>query len=125
MTWQEMSANCLRSAKRLAAADDYRGSINRAYYSAYCAVTALLVAKGIQFAHGWNNPSHDQLPELVGNNLPLPVNTKRRVRTSLRSLRKAREDSDYRPGISVEREMALDSIRQAISLRKDLGVDDE
>lgn len=109
-----MSRDALEAAKQLTAPGQWRGSVNRSYYVAYCAVTAALVAHGLSFAHGWNNPAHDQLPDLVGNNLPLPQNTRRSLRKVLRILRRARESADYRPGATIDRALALDCIRYAI-----------
>ena len=75
-TWPEMSADCLRSANKLMQEGLYRRSISSAYYAAYCAITAELVAKGVAFANGWRNPAHDQLPALIMNHTRLPRKTK-------------------------------------------------
>jgi len=124
-TWQELSLECLWAAKMLAGEGYWRSSINRSYYAAYCAVTSELVARGIRFARGWNNPPHDQLLNLIAHTLTLPPNVRRRLRKLIRILRHAREDADYRPGISVDRTMALDCIRDTIVVLKDLEVQDE
>jgi uncharacterized protein (UPF0332 family) len=120
-----MSLDCLRAAKALAGEGYWRSSVNRSYYAAYCAVTSELVARSVRFARGWNNPPHEQLLALVDHNLALPQEVRRRLRRLIRILRHAREDADYRPGISVDRTMALDCLRHAIVMLKDLGVQDE
>jgi hypothetical protein len=88
-------------------------------------VTSELVARDVRFARGWNNPPHEQLLNLITHNLALPQNVRRRLRKLIRILRHAREDADYRPGISVDRTIALDCIRDAIVVLKDLGVQDD
>lgn len=123
-TWQEMSRDCLHVAKPLALQQQWRSSVNRSYYAAYCAVTGELVARGLSFAHGWNNPAHEQLPEFVANNLTLPQNSRRRLIRLLRPLRRAREDADYRPGVTVDRILALDCIRDAAVIMRSLGEQD-
>jgi hypothetical protein len=47
--------------------------------------------------------------------------TASRVTKLIRLLRYAREDADYRPGITVDRTLALNCIRDAIALMQDLG----
>jgi len=124
-TWQEASLECLRAAKMLAGEGYWRSRVNRSYYAAYCAVTSELVARSVRFARGWNNPPHEQLLNLITYNLALPQNIRRRLKKLIHILRHAREDADYRPGISVGRTTALDCIRDAIVVLKDLGVQDE
>jgi len=50
---------------------------------------------------------------LITHNLALPQNVRRRLRKYIRILRQAREDADYRPGISIDRVVSLDCIRNA------------
>ena len=78
-TWQEMSLGCLQAAKLLLAEGQWRGSINRSYYAAYCAVSHELVRRGVRFPQGWNNPAHDQLPAMIHNGLTLPQDTRRKL----------------------------------------------
>jgi uncharacterized protein (UPF0332 family) len=115
-TWQEVSRECLQAAKRLVGDQYLRSSINRSYYAAYCAVTSELTVRGVTFAHGWNNPAHEQVPDLILHNTTLPLNTRRRLRKLLRVLREAREDADYRPGITIDRTLALNCVRDAIAV---------
>jgi hypothetical protein len=65
------------------------------------------------------------LLNLVAYTLALPQDKRRRLRRLLRILRHAREDADYRPGIAVDRRLALDCIRDASVVMKDLEVQDE
>lgn len=122
-TWTELSRESLQAASSLARVGLWRSSINRSYYAAYCAVTGELAKRRVSFARGWNNPAHEQLPSLIEHNLALPRATRRRLKTILRLLRRAREDADYRPTITIDRALALNSLRDAAAVMKELGVD--
>ena len=124
-TWQELSLDCLRAAKMLAGEGYWRGSVNRSYYAVYCATTSALVARGVRFARGWNNPAHEQLLDLITHNLALTQNVRRRLRKYIRILRQAREDADYRPGISIDHAVVLDCIRNADFVLKELGISED
>ena len=121
-TWTELSQEALQAAKKLAGQGLWRSSINRSYYAAYCAVSGELVKRRVNFARGWQNPAHEQLPDLIENNLALPQTTRRRLKRIVRVLRKAREDADYRPGIVVNRALALDRLRDALTVMNELGL---
>src|SRR5947209_18806631 len=108
-----MSRDSFHAAKRLLEAGHLRSSVSRAYYAAYCAVTSDLAARGASFPYGWNNPSHDQLPELVLHNTTWPRNMRYQVNRALRRLRDTRENADYRPVASLERGDAAAAIRDA------------
>jgi uncharacterized protein (UPF0332 family) len=103
----------------------YRRSVSSSYYAVYSAVTSDLVARRVVFAHGWNNPSHEQMPELVLHNTPWPRNMRRTVARKLRLLRQAREDADYRPMIMVDRETALIALQDATHVLELLEISDE
>jgi uncharacterized protein (UPF0332 family) len=83
----------------LARAEHWRSSVSRSYYAAYSAVTSRLNERGVSFPHGWNNPGHEQLPNLILHNLTLPINIRRRLKQWIEFLRNAREDADYRGGL--------------------------
>ena len=74
------------------------------------------------FPHGWNNPSHDQVPDLIQNNGNLSITVRRRIGTFLTSLRATREDADYRPGHTVDAETALRCVQEAVQVFRLLGV---
>lgn len=124
-TWQELSLENLEAAKALLSQGYFRSCISRSYYAAYCALTSRIAEQGVSFPHRWNNPAHEQLPHLITYNLSLSQNSRRRLKKLIRLLRHAREDADYRPGISVDRSLAVNSIRDATAVLDDLGVRDE
>jgi uncharacterized protein (UPF0332 family) len=113
-SWRELSLDSLEAAQKLLAAGHWRSSVSRSYYSAYCALADPLSRRGVLFARGWRNPSHDQLPDLIQHSLLLPINARRQLARAVRRLRIAREDADYRPGTTVDRSLALACMQDAI-----------
>ncbi|MDQ2687135.1 MAG: HEPN domain-containing protein [Armatimonadota bacterium] len=120
-TWEEISRDGLQAAKVLLAEGHLRSSISRSYYAAYCAVSGQLVKRGVRFAHGWNNPAHEQLPALIRNGLSLPPNARRQLAQAIRRLRLARENADYRPAAFVDRSVAFASLHDAVLVTQALG----
>ena len=71
--WEDMSRERLRAAKVLLDGGFYRDSVTRSYYAAYCAATSRVMGLGNLFAHGRQNPSHEQLPDLIANTASITV----------------------------------------------------
>ncbi len=111
--WQEMGQDCFEAAKKLVDAKLFRRSISSSYYAAYSAVTSVLVKKGVNFAHGWHNPAHDQIVNLILNNISLPREKRYLLNKAIRRLRLERENADYRPTVPLDRRTALDCIHDA------------
>ena len=122
--WYTLSRRVFSTAELAFADGDWRSAASRAYYAAYQAATGVCVAHGdaVKFPPQWNNPSHDQLPDLIRNNGDLPVFERRRISQSLVSLRSSREDSDYRLGVTVEKPDALKCLQQTANILRLLGV---
>ncbi|MDQ2801037.1 MAG: HEPN domain-containing protein [Armatimonadota bacterium] len=117
-TWEEMSLVRLRAAKVLLDSGFYRDSISRSYYAAYCAATSAVIDRNVTFAFGRQNPSHDQLPNLILNTGRLPKAVRQKVRMRLYFLRYTRENADYRPHAPIDRALALDCILNAAAVIK-------
>jgi uncharacterized protein (UPF0332 family) len=114
-----MSLDSVEAARGLLKEGRWRSSVSRSYYAAYCALSSRLIQSGARFPQGWNNPSHEQLPALIQNSLALPsVTARRQLNRAIRRLRRAREDADYRPGISVDRTVAMECIRDAAMIQR-------
>jgi len=115
-TWDDLSAEALRAAKAMSKMGCYRGCVNRAYYSVYCAAASRVVGKGVRFRHGWRNPAHEQLPGLISGHCSSisKANRKQLVQT-LRRLRLVRTDADYRPQTTIDQPLARDALRDACS----------
>jgi hypothetical protein len=50
---------------------DYRRCANRSFYTAYQMETSIYLKHRDEgaFPHGWNNPSQEQLPDLIRNKI--------------------------------------------------------
>lgn len=110
--WKRTAVSTLATAKLLRDGEDHRSCVSRAYYAAYQAATSVCVAHGdsAQFPAGWNNPTHDQLPDLIMNNGGLNRGARRTVRRILRELRHLREDADYRVAVTVDSTTAVSAL---------------
>ena len=121
--WQQVARQTKETAQLAYTAGHWRSAVSRAYYAAYQAATAVCVAHGDeeQFPQGWNNPTHEQLPELIQNNGDISFTARRQITQRLVALRISRESADYRPGRTVDGVIALESLQRMISLLKILG----
>jgi uncharacterized protein (UPF0332 family) len=115
-TWEELSLDSLRAAQKLLDEGHLRSSVSRSYYAAYCAVAGELTRRGVRFPRARRNPAHEQLTALIRNGLPLQIGARRRLTRAVRRLRYARESADYRPGISVQRALALACVFDAFAV---------
>lgn len=120
--WEAMGRDRLRAAKALLDGGFYRDSIARSYYAAYCAATSQVMGLGHSFAHGRQNPSHEQLPDLIANTAGITLSDRRKIRSLLRTLRQARESADYRPYAFVDRTIAQDAIHNAVAVHRILEI---
>ena len=110
-TWDELADGNQAAAKILLREGEYRSSISRAYYAAYCAVTARLVGR-IDFAFNDSNPTHEQLGILIVNHLTQYAKSDRyKIRSAVRRLWLARTEADYAPATTIDRTTALDRLR--------------
>ena len=87
----------------------WRTCVSRAYYAIFSAATGALTESGVTMPHGRDNPSHQRLPGLSGNNLrrgshPLQW----RLAGLVEDLYRARFGADYRPSVVIgQREVAM------------------
>jgi uncharacterized protein (UPF0332 family) len=113
VTWEELAAIHRAAANHLFGMHNplyERAVCSRAYYAVYALITSRLPSS-VAFGRGWQNPQHVKLPKYVANIAALHENERRAIRRALRRLRQRREDADYRPGITVDRLTANESIR--------------
>jgi len=121
-TWDDLSQDSLLAAKRLLDAHHSRSAVSRAYFAAYAAITSKL-SYSVQFGAGRDNPTHGQIAELTLNNLrPDRFNKSRRqgLTTIIRNLQRNRLTADYSPHLTLDRETALASVREASRLVAEL-----
>ena len=116
--WEDMGRERLRAAKALLDGGFYRDSISRSYYAAFCTATSRVMGLGHLFAHGRQNPSHEQLPDLIANTASIAVSDRRKIRSLLRTLRQARENAEYRPQTFVDRAVAQGAIHNAVAVQQ-------
>lgn len=112
MTWRDLAECQQGMAQHLFGTRDprfARGVCGRAYYAAYALVTARL-PRSTTFGRGWQNPEHARLPAYVSSIAGLSEADRRAIRRALRRLRLRREDADYRPGVTVDRNTARESM---------------
>ena len=114
--WRETALVTLNTAKQLRDQADARSCVSRAYYAVFQLATSVCIAHGdaTQFPPGWNNPSHEQLPDLIFKNGNYSLSNRRTVRRLLRELRTLREDADYRIGQTVNAQ----SVRTALQMAR-------
>jgi uncharacterized protein (UPF0332 family) len=112
-----LSRHQREAAEVLRRVDLHRACVGRAYYAAYSLVTAELVASGKVFGR-FKNPDHSSLPWHVLNGLgSLGLAERRSVAKALRRLRSRREDSDYKPLVSVDDSTARESLKDLAEIR--------
>ena len=92
----------------------WRSSVSRSYYAAYCAAASKICVPGQAFRHGWNNPPHEDLPNMLSHATGLNGAAKRAACRGLRILREARIDADYRPGRTIDKRDAYVALKEAI-----------
>ena len=124
--WKLRALSSLYAAKILYREQCFRDVASRSYYSAYQAATAICVEHGdaVNFPAEWNNPSHDQLPDLILNNGDIARTDRRTLYKLLQDLRKNREDADYRVGITIDCENAYFCLRSALTVLRILQIEE-
>ena len=122
-----MALATLDTAKFLRQRNDARSCVSRLYYAAYQAAASVSITHGdaTRFPNGWNNPSHEQLPDLVQNNGNLSLPARRTAARILRLLRNFREDADYRPGRTVDAATVRTALLAASTLFEVLEMTDD
>lgn len=124
--WRRAAWATLETAKHLRERNDYRSCVSRTYYAAYQAATFVCLLHGddVNFPPGWNNPTHEQLPDLIGNYGNFSFNARRTAKKILRELRTLREDADYRMGRTVDARTVKAALLMATSLFERLEIED-
>jgi hypothetical protein len=74
---------------------------------------------GMAFPRGWNNPSHEQLPEIVRS---LKGNDRTYINELVTRLRDSRIVADYGVGVNVSAVTARERVRDCVELFGLFGV---
>lgn len=114
MTWREIADEQRAAAQRLLVPKrEYpRAACSRAYYAVY-ALLASKAPSGFGFAHGGNNPSHEQLPEIVRR---LQRNDQNDILDLLNRLRDYRILADYGVGRKISVYDARQRVRDCVEV---------
>lgn len=121
LTWDAMCRDARGAAQAIRDAHP-RSSVSRSYYAAYSPVTSALVAAGVSFPAGRQNPPHANLTRYVENSLTrLSVRERRQVKNALRVLWMMRVEADYVATASVDDRTARDALRWAHAALLPLG----
>jgi uncharacterized protein (UPF0332 family) len=122
MTWIEIGRNNLQAAKRTLT-DEPRSAASRAYYAAHVVLADALVGHGCPLQAGRQTPPHNAQAKLIGSHLAhRGASFVRELRAVIRRLQARRIDADYKRTVTVDRALALDSIRDASTLFEMLSV---
>jgi uncharacterized protein (UPF0332 family) len=113
-SWRQVAVDALKAGGELCDLGRYRSSVSRSYYAAYSALAARLSEAGISFANEREGPGHEQLTDLIENNLPGRKTWQRReLKKLVRMLYGVRLQADYSPQAAVGRAEAQRSLKFA------------
>jgi hypothetical protein len=122
MSWDEMAIDLLKAAKAMLNTHP-RSSASRAYYAAHIALAKALEAHGFVPDHGSSTQQHKRQSRLIGQYLGhLGLSGIRLIRQAFSRLYARRIDSDYVRRVTIDREIALESVRDASTVFVALGV---
>jgi uncharacterized protein (UPF0332 family) len=123
MNWDALAVDSRKAAQKLKQ-EHPRSCVSRSYYAAFSAVNQrLLPHEAPQVRH--ETHMHRELPGLIERHL-FPRDQKRRrvLRATIVRLYNARLDADYKRSRTVDRAIALGSLRDAKAVFEMLGVAD-
>src|SRR5581483_12032757 len=115
MTWDLLAFDLLNAAKAMLSSHP-RSSASRSYYAAHIALAKALEAKGFVPDPGHSTQQHQRQSRLIGQYLPhLGPPGVKRLRQTMSRLYSRRIDSDYVRRVTIDRAIALESLRDANS----------
>ncbi len=116
MTWDELAIDLLRAAKSLVDSHP-RSAASRAYYAAHIALAKALQANGyVPMAGGATQP-HRLQSRLIERHLGhMGAGTVRSLRRAFSRLYSRWIDADYVRRAMIDRAIALESVRDAVSV---------
>lgn len=122
-SWLELSADSRRAAQALFERGHYRSSVSRSYYAAYAAASYLLEGK-VAYPQGRHNAPNERVPSYIRNHLStLDKDRRRSAAKTMGILWKARVEADYKPGVTCDRAIALNIIRDCDRVLRSLEVE--
>jgi uncharacterized protein (UPF0332 family) len=125
MTWDELAIDLLKAAKTMLDAHP-RSSASRAYYAAHIALAKALEADGFVPDRGYSTQQHKRQSRLIGQYLArLGAVGVRQLRQTFSRLYARRIDSDYVRRVTIDRAVALESVRDASAVFVALGIQED
>jgi len=122
MNWKDIAISNLACAKSVIA-DHPRSSASRAYYAAHVALALKLTAHGYAPPLGRQTQPHREQPGLIRRYLTsLGAKRQKRLAASYVRMYARRIDADYKRTVKVDKEAALDLVRDAAAAMRALGV---
>lgn len=122
MTWDELAIDLLKAAKSML--EPYpRSSASRAYYAAHIALAKALEQSGFVADRGYSTQQHKRQSRLIGRFLGhLGGSGTRELRRLMSRLYARRVDADYVRRVTIDRQIALESVRDASAVFVALGI---
>jgi hypothetical protein len=122
MTWDELAIDLLKAAKAMLRTHP-RSSASRAYYAAHIALAKVLEAGGFVPASGYSTQHHTRQSKLIGQYLQrLGARGVRNMKQVFSRLYARRVDSDYVRRVTIDSNIAMESVRDASAVFAVLGV---
>lgn len=122
MTWDELAIDLLKAAKAMLTTHP-RSAASRAYYAAHIALAKSLQANGFAPDQGYSTQQHRRQSRLIGQHLGhLGSQEVRELRQLFSRLYTRRIDSDYVRRVTIDRGIALESVRDASAVFVTLDV---
>jgi len=116
MTWKDIGKDHLQAAKQ-ALERHPRSAASRAYYAAHVVLAEELIAAGCVLGSRRETPPHNAQAQLIGMHLAgRGASFVRELRSVVRRLYSRRLDADYKRTVTLDRALALDSVRDASTL---------
>ena len=116
MTWTEIGLSHLKAAKRTVDTEP-RSSASRSYYAIHVVLAEALNAAGYKFAKLRQTQPHKDQKLLIDRYLHgFSQNDLRRLKTAVRQAYRRRLDADYDRRITFSKSMALDSLRDVVTV---------
>jgi len=122
MTWDELAIDLLKAAKAMLETHP-RSSASRAYYAGHIALAKALEEHGFVPDRGYSTQQHRRQSSLIGQHLGhLGLNGVRELRRMMSRLYARRIDADYVRRVTIDRQIALESVRDASAVFVALGI---
>ena len=124
MTWDELAIDLLKAAKAMLVTHP-RSSASRAYYAAQIALAKALEQNGFVPDRGYSTQQHKKQSSLIGEHLShLGSNGVKELRRMLSRLYARRVDADYVRRVTIDRQIALESLRDASAVFMALSIEE-